>query len=443
MEKTKLTEKQAHRNLLIAISILNFSMVLLITFTSILLYSNQVRSSRRSTAEGAAKIAASIVDGDDIYHWLEYGKNIQYERNLKDLEGIKKYTPYLEYLYVYQIKPDGCHVIFDIDNDALPGEPLGTVVEFDESFKSHIDKLLRGERIDFIESKDKYGWLLTFYEPIYDSNNNVVAYAGADMSMIEIRNYINNFVLFVMTISGLFLILVIVASSKMSINYYNKDKMEKLLAQQQRDKHLLRELTESFAKVIDLKDHYTQGHSFRVANYTSLLAKELGYDDETVEKFYDIALLHDIGKVGIPEEILNKPTKLTEDEFEVIKSHTTRGYEVLKNISLLPEISVGALYHHERPDGLGYPKGLKEGEIPRIAQIIAVADTFDAMYSTRKYREKMQFDKVVSIIKDSAGTQLTPDVVDAFVRLVDKGEIHADKKDGKKDAKEVINIHEE
>ena len=171
-----------------------------------------------------------------------------------------------------------------------------------------------------------------------------------------------------------------------------------------------------------MKDKYTNGHSFRVAKYTAMLTKELGYDKEAVEKNYNIALLHDIGKIGITEEVLNKPGKLTDEEFETIKSHTSLGYNVLKDISVMPELAVGAGSHHERPDGKGYPRGLKGDEIPRVAQIIAVADTFDAMYSNRPYRNRMNFDKVVSIIKQVSGTQLTSDVVDAFLRLVEKGE---------------------
>ncbi len=185
---------------------------------------------------------------------------------------------------------------------------------------------------------------------------------------------------------------------------------------------LVSEITEAFAKVIDMKDTYTNGHSSRVAKYTVMLARELGYDEETVERYYRIALLHDIGKVGVRAEVLNKPGKLTDEEFEAIKSHTTQGYEVLKDISIMPELSIGAQSHHERPDGNGYPNGLKGDEIPRVAQIIAVADCFDAMYSNRPYRNRMNFDKVVSIITEVSGTQLTPDVVDAFLRLVERGE---------------------
>ena len=210
-----------------------------------------------------------------------------------------------------------------------------------------------------------------------------------------------------------------------SVRFYVRRKTRKLEERNKENMTFIKEITEAFAKVIDMKDSYTNGHSMRVAKYTAMLAKELDYDNDTVEKFYRIALLHDIGKIGVPAEVLNKPGKLTDEEFEIIKSHTSQGYEALKEISIMPELATGAGSHHERPDGRGYPNGLHDGEIPRVAQIIAVADCFDAMYSNRPYRKRMNFDKVVSIIKEVSGTQLTSDVVDAFMRLVDRGEFRA------------------
>ncbi len=204
-----------------------------------------------------------------------------------------------------------------------------------------------------------------------------------------------------------------------------RSQTQTLKKQHEENQVYIRELSEAFAKVIDMKDSYTNGHSSRVARFTAMLATELGYDRETVEKYYRIALLHDVGKIGVPGEVLNKPGKLTAEEYEIIKSHTSQGYQVLKDISIMPDLATGALAHHERPDGKGYPSGLKAEEIPRVAQIIAVADTFDAMYSNRPYRKRMNFEKAVSIIKEASGTQLTPDVVNAFLRLVEKGEFRA------------------
>ena len=225
------------------------------------------------------------------------------------------------------------------------------------------------------------------------------------------------------------------------IKLYIGRRTERFLKKEKEQKQLIREIVEAFAKVIDMKDKYTNGHSSRVAEYTMMLARELGLDEETIEKYYNIALLHDIGKVGVPAEVLNKPGKLTDNEFKIIKSHSALGYNTLKDISIMPELAIGAGAHHERPDGKGYPKGLKGDEIPRVAQIIAVADTFDAMYSDRPYRKRMNFDKAVSIMKEVRGTQLTEDVVDAFLRLVEKGEFRAPDDEGGGTTEDIDNIH--
>lgn len=205
--------------------------------------------------------------------------------------------------------------------------------------------------------------------------------------------------------------------------YLYRDHIDTLKQKQKESAILASEISEAFAKVIDMKDKYTNGHSERVAKYTAMIAKEMGYDDETVEKYYRIGLLHDVGKVGVPEAVLNKPGKLTDEEYDVIKSHTVKGNEVLKDISVAPELAIGARAHHERHDGKGYPNGLAGDEIPQVARIIAVADSFDAMYSDRPYRKRMDFDDVLATIREVSGTQLNPEVVDAFFRLVDKGEI--------------------
>ena len=218
-------------------------------------------------------------------------------------------------------------------------------------------------------------------------------------------------------------------------------KTQNYLKKQEENKMFIKEMTEAIARTIDMKDRYTKGHSTRVAEYTALLAEELGYDEDTVEKYYNIALLHDIGKIGIKPEVLNKNGKLTDEEFTLIKSHSIQGYNVLKDISIMPELATGAKSHHERPDGRGYPDGLKGDEIPRAAQIIAVADTFDAMYSNRPYRNRMNFEKVVSIIKEVSGTQLTTDVVDAFLRLVEQGKFKNPDDKGGGSMDDINNIH--
>ena len=438
MKKHK-NRDERHRKLLFVWGLLAVIMAAAITITSVGILTSQIRKDRELTVAGAAQLAANELNADRINDWLENGSDEEYEIQSEMLKNVMENTPNLKYLYIYQIREDGCHVVFDTDPEA-PGM-LGDLQEFDESFEEYIPNLLEGKPISNIESKDTFGWLLTHYEPIYDSNGNCVAYAGADISMDEIKDYTQKYVMIIVLIAVGFLAACVIIGLKMSINHYKADELDMLREQQQRDKKLIREIIESFAKVIDMKDSYTQGHSTRVAKYTKMLATELGYDEDTIDQYYNIALMHDIGKIAIPDQVLNKPGKLTDEEYGIIKSHTERGYDVLKNISLMPDIVVGAEAHHERPDGTGYPNHLKGDEIPRVAQIIAVADTFDAMYSDRPYRKRMNFDKAVSIIKDVSGTQLTSDVVDAFLRLVEKGEFRAPDDDGGGTFEDITNIH--
>ncbi len=179
----------------------------------------------------------------------------------------------------------------------------------------------------------------------------------------------------------------------------------------------------AFAKLIDAKDRYTQGHSRRVAAYTEKLAIKLGFSQEDVRKYKNIALLHDIGKVAIPDKILNKPEGLDDEEYEIMKSHAKRGQEILDEIKIEPDLALGAGYHHERFDGRGYPEGLHGDEIPPVAQLIAIADTFDAMYSTRPYRKQLPLSVVLDELKNAAGTQLNETYVNAFLELAAEGEL--------------------
>lgn len=198
-------------------------------------------------------------------------------------------------------------------------------------------------------------------------------------------------------------------------------KTVKLLKDREENRKLINEMTQVFSSCIDMKDAYTNGHSARVAKYTAMFAKRLGKSDEEVERVYNIALLHDIGKISIPDNILNKPGRLDDAEFAIMKSHSSRGYEILKNITIAPGIALGAGYHHEKYDGTGYPSGLKGEEIPEVAQIIAVADAFDAMYSTRPYRRQLPLEAVIAEIKRCSGTQFNPKVVQAFLSLAEEG----------------------
>ncbi|MCM1261926.1 MAG: diguanylate cyclase [Butyrivibrio sp.] len=202
---------------------------------------------------------------------------------------------------------------------------------------------------------------------------------------------------------------------------YRQD-LQKRLDEKTREVELVTiEAITTVANTIDAKDDYTRGHSFRVAAYSEELARSLGWSEEDIYNIHYVALLHDIGKIGVPDSVLNKPFKLTDVEFEMIKSHTLMGAEILKDIRMFPNVSVGAKYHHERYDGRGYPEGLKGEEIPIVARIIGIADSYDAMTSNRVYRKRLQDQKVREELIRGKGTQFDPHLVDLFMELIDKG----------------------
>ena len=184
-------------------------------------------------------------------------------------------------------------------------------------------------------------------------------------------------------------------------------------------KSLTSEVMEALASAIDAKDPYTHGHSSRVAEYSRKLAEMAGKTPQECDEVYYAALLHDVGKIGVPDSIITKEGKLTKEEYEEIKKHPTLGTQILKRISEFPYLSTGAGGHHERYDGKGYPQGLKGSDIPEIARIISVADAYDAMSSKRSYRDPIPQQIVREEIVKGSGTQFDPDYARLMQHLID------------------------
>ncbi len=175
------------------------------------------------------------------------------------------------------------------------------------------------------------------------------------------------------------------------------------------------------ARSIDAKDSYTNGHSFRVAEYSREIARRLGWSEEETENVYYMALVHDIGKIGVPDSLLTKPSALTDEEYDIIKRHTTTGAKILEKFEGIPDVEMGAKYHHERYDGAGYCEGLKGEEIPLVARIIAVADAYDAMASSRVYRPRLSEEKIRVELINGKGTQFDPEIADIMLKILDEG----------------------
>jgi energy-coupling factor transport system substrate-specific component len=195
-----------------------------------------------------------------------------------------------------------------------------------------------------------------------------------------------------------------------------------LHARQQEYRELIVQSLTAIANTIDAKDQYTSGHSVRVASYSVEIAKRMGMDKEFTENLYYIGLLHDVGKIGISNEIINKPGKLTEEEYNSMKTHTTIGFEILKGITAIPNLTAGAIEHHERWDGKGYQNGISGEEISLQARIIAVADTYDAMSSDRSYRKAVTKEFIIKELNDCKGSQFDPHITSIAIDLIQNGE---------------------
>ena len=202
--------------------------------------------------------------------------------------------------------------------------------------------------------------------------------------------------------------------------HYQRSIEEEEEVQTRRSRRLAREMMITLSKTVDTKDHYTDGHSRRVAALCAEIGRRLGKSESEQVLLYEIGLLHDIGKIGIREDIIRKNTRLSDDEFAEVKSHTVKGFEILKHIHDMPRLREGARWHHERFDGSGYPDGLKGEEIPESARIACIADCYDAMTSTRTYSVPKRQEDVRAEIERCKGTWFDPEIADVMLAMIDE-----------------------
>lgn len=453
------------------------------TSISIMIYRSNAIKEHIRMAQGAANMAATIIDPDKVADYLENGSDSPgYNETKNMLYRIRSSSPDIEYIYVYSIRKDGCHVVFDLDTDDVAGDPPGTIVPFDESFLELVPDLLAGKEIEPIITDDTYGWLLTVYQPVFDSAGNCVCYAAADVSMNQINDDERNFLVEELALFlGFFILILIVVWELVEYNMvlpvnsmalsadafaYNSEEAREVSLEKLRYLNIhtgdevenlyrafvktsedsmnyvtaIQEKTETISRmqnalimvladIVESRDKNTGDHIRKTAAYTAIIMKhmrKLGiYTDQLTDKFVaDVvssAPLHDIGKITIPDAILNKPGRLTDEEFEKMKEHAIAGSEIIgKTISLVPdsgylsEARNMAEFHHEKWNGKGYPHGLKGTDIPLSARIMAVADVFDALVSKRSYKEPFTFEKAQEIIREGAGSHFDPRIVEAF-----------------------------
>ena len=204
------------------------------------------------------------------------------------------------------------------------------------------------------------------------------------------------------------------------IDQYRQDEVKHLKEQHQASQRLFEQTAKALVSAIDAKDPYSHGHSMRVAEYSRRIGEITGKNEDECMQIYYAALLHDVGKIGIPNAIINKKGKLTQEEYDLIREqHPVIGSQILSSIAEYPFLSLGAHYHHEWYDGTGYPDGLKGEEIPEIARIISVADAYDAMTSNRSYHTTVPQAQVRNEIARGSGTQFDPRFADAMLKLID------------------------
>lgn len=200
-------------------------------------------------------------------------------------------------------------------------------------------------------------------------------------------------------------------------------RVRKLVKKRKHDAKIIDQSIKTFINFVEAKDPNTKGHSERVAKISLALANDMGFSKDECNDIRCIALMHDCGKIAVPVSILQKPDKLTDEEYEIIKSHTKVGGDMLRDFTSIKGMNLGALYHHERYDGKGYPNGLRGEDIPLIARIICIADSLDAMNSNRCYRDRLSKEIIISELEKNKGKQFDPYIIDRTLKLIKNGTI--------------------
>ncbi len=472
------------RKVIVTLLVYELVLITVVVGVMVYLYRDTLESKYALIAGSVTDLEASIVDADRVPQYLAEGRNAPgYAETAAQLEAVKQSFDDIRFLYVYRFEEDGIHVVFDFDSydsngNYVEAEEPGTVFGYDESFRELVPALLAGESIDPVITDDTYGWLLTVYRPLIDSNGAVQAYVCADVAMSQVLTDETVFLAkvsaliigaslvllaFTLTFAEDRLIYPINAMAAVAEQFaYETEEGRRRSLENVNDLHVdtddeLSDLYEAltklsndsthyidriqtmqdavildFASMVESRDKRTGGHIRRTSQIVEAVSRELLEDGlyegeltpELTRSMIKSAPLHDIGKIKVSDAILNKPGRLTDEEFAVMKTHTTDGKEILDEILVstaetgyLREAVDMAYCHHEKWDGTGYPRGLKGEEIPLSARVMAVADVFDALISKRSYKEPFSFDQAVEIIKEGSGKHFDPRVVEAFLAI--------------------------
>ena len=464
-----------------------------VTYISFVHFRNAAIHEQINLAYGVASVASDAIDGDRVDEYIEKGEAAEgYQRVDKRFNDLVNSSENIEYVYAYRILEDGCHVVFDADTPDTPGSEPGEIVAFDEAFRDQLQTLLAGGDIEPITSNEKYGWLLTIYKPVRDSKGVCQCYVGVDINMNHIATNGYQFVARVVSLFFGFFLLILTGALWLAeyniilpintmdyaaetaaynsaeararsveridaLDIHTGDEIENLYHSVARTTEEMVETIENvehqnavihrlqnglilvLADMVESRDKCTGDHVRKTAAYVDIILRELKREgvyqeqltDDYIRDVVNSAPLHDVGKIQVPDAILNKPGKLTDEEFEIMKTHTTAGAAVIaRAIDTVSEEKSGYLkeamnlahYHHEKWNGKGYPCGLAGEDIPLSARVMAVADVFDALVSRRSYKEGFPFEKALDIIREGSGSHFDPKVVNAF--LAARDEVH-------------------
>ena len=488
MSKGGVRRVSLRTKILLLLTVASLLVAIVAVLIGYFLFTRATIEDHTTLGEGAASLAASVIDGDRVDDFIAYGEDAEgYKETEELLYGIRDGSPDIHYVYVYKIEEDGCHVVFDLDTEDELGAEPGDIIEFDESFSEYIPALLRGENIPSIISDDSYGWLLTAYIPVHNSQGETVCYAAADISMQQLATESHSFLAKQVSLfTGFFILVMAVglwlaeygiiypvnsmaytakafAYDSEEVREENVDMIKKLdihtgdeienlygaftktTADSMEYVHDIQTKTEMINKMqtglifvladmVENRDKVTGDHIKKTSAYVELIGKKLQekglfpdyISDEYIEYLRDSAPLHDVGKITITDLILNKDGKLTDEEYAIMKSHTSAGRKVIEQVmekvpdsQYLRMAANMAHFHHERWDGTGYPEGRKGEEIPLSARIMTIADVFDALVSRRSYKKPFTFEEAMKMIEEGAGTHFDPVIAKVFVEAWD------------------------
>jgi len=438
-----------------------FSLLFITGLDNLILYEYNIRLQFKNLQEKLKTIASTAaVDIDaslikKVPLNKEGIKSEAYKKVAEQLNKVKKANPQLKYIYTIAEtnKPGIWQFVVDPsphvgNRTSFPGE------EYDASRFPEMLKAYEGPSVDSKLVFDEWGVTLSGYAPIYDKNLKPVAVLGVDIDAGEVYMLEN-----AARVKAVFVLILVIAISIIlgawvsmgvarpvknllegtrrisagdldyKVEIKSKDEIGELakafnamadnLSQSREKLHdYFYRVVQAMVRSLEAKDHYTRGHSDRVSEYAVKIAKEMGFSSEKVEMLEKAAQLHDIGKLGIHEDILNKKSALSDSEWDLIHQHPSVGEEILKPIFLDEEMLAVVRSHHERYDGKGYPDGLKGDQIDIFAQIVSVADSYDAMTSSRSYRAALSKEEAITRLKEGCGVQFNSVIVDAFIKVL-------------------------